>query len=102
MPSLSDALRQELERLLGPLAVAAGSADRWTLILALVGHGEDTIRDAALRAALDHLGALADLGGGDLESWDGIEALLSSSATAMDALQDLGKATGDPALGARL
>jgi hypothetical protein len=102
MPSLSDALRQELERLLGPLAVAAGSADRWTLILALVGHGEDTIRDAGLRSALDHLGALADLPDSDLESWDGIEALLTSSATAMDALHDLGKAGGDPALRARL
>jgi len=102
MPSLSDALRQELERLLGPLANAAGSADRWILVLALVGHGEDTVRDAGLRAALDRLGALANLADGDLESWEGIETLLRSSATAMDALDDLGKAGGDPALRARL
>jgi hypothetical protein len=102
MPSLSDALRQEIERLLGPLASAAGSADRWALVLALVGHGEDTVRDAGLRTALDRLGALADLAESDLESWDGIEALLRSSATAMEALHDLGQAGGDPALRARL
>jgi hypothetical protein len=102
MPSLSDALRQELERLLSPLATAAGSADRWALVLALIGHRDDVVRDAGLRTALDRLGALADLPDTDLETWEGIEALLRSSATAMDAVQNLGRAGGDPALRARL
>jgi hypothetical protein len=38
MPSLASSLRQELTRLLEPLTTAAGSADRWALVLALVGH----------------------------------------------------------------
>src|SRR5262245_37818939 len=95
-------LRQELGRLFEPLVVAAGSAERWPLVLALVGHTADAAGDPGLRAALDDLAALAALGDVDVESWEGIEALLRSSSRAMDALRELERAASNPALAGRL
>src|SRR5215213_3533205 len=79
MPSLATSLRQELTRLLEPLTTAAGSPDRWALVLALIGHGQ----------------AASDAG---LESFDGIEALLTKSAHAVDTLRQLENAASTPAL----
>ena len=102
MPSLAAALKQELARLCEPLVVAAGSAERWLLVLALVGHTADTAGDPGLRAALDDLGALAALGDVGVETWEGIEAILTSSSRAMYALHELQHAANNPALADRL
>jgi hypothetical protein len=102
MSSLATALRQELARLLEPLIVAAGSAERWPLVLALVGHTADVAGNPALRAALDDLGALANLHDLDVETWDGIQAILTAAARATKALHEIEHAASDPALGERL
>jgi hypothetical protein len=102
MPTLATALRQELERLLEPLVSAAGSAERWPLVLALVGHTADAAGDPGLRAALDDLATLAELGDLSIETWDGIESVLAASARAVRALRELEHAASNPALGARL
>jgi hypothetical protein len=102
MPSLATALGQELARLLEPLIVAAGSAERWPLVLALIGHTADVAGNPGLRAALDDLGALANLGDVDVETWDGIDAILSAAARATRALHEIEHAADDPALGERL
>src|SRR4051812_15341297 len=93
MSSFATALRQELARLLAPLANATGSADRWDLILALVGRSANG--DTGLRTALDQLGGLAALGGADPDSWDGIDAALSASGNAMSALEQLEHASSN-------
>src|SRR5690349_1810904 len=101
MPALGDTLEQELTRLLAPLANAAGSADRWALLLALVG--QSGAGDAGLRAALDQIGGLAAaVNNGAIDDWDGIETLLAHSADATRALGAIGSAASDPALKARL
>src|SRR3954468_20260158 len=97
MPSLATSLRQELTRLLEPLTTAAGSPDRWALVLALIGHGQ-AASDPGLKAALDAVAQLATLGDADLESFDGIEALLTKSAHAVDTLRQLENAASTPAL----
>ena len=102
MSSLVTALGQELERLLEPLIVAAGSSERWPLVLALVGHTADVASNPGLRAALDNLGALANLGDVDVETWDGIEAILGAASRATHALHEIEHAADDPALGERL
>jgi hypothetical protein len=102
MPSLATALGQELARLLEPLIVAAGSAERWPVVLALVGHTADVAGNPALRAALDDLGTLANLGDVDLETWDGIEAILNRASRATHALHEIERAADDPALAERL
>src|SRR3954454_18418205 len=100
MPSFSDTLEQELQRLLAPLANATGSADRWALILALVG--QNGTNDAGLRTALDQLGAAAKALSNGNPGWDGIEDLLGQSASAVNALEAVGNAATDPAVKARL
>ncbi len=95
-------MSQELAQVLEPLVMAAGSGQRWPLVLELVGHGSDLLGNAGLRTALDELGALADLDAADLETWDGIAALLTKAAGAMQALHDLEHAADDPALAQRL
>jgi hypothetical protein len=102
MPSLATALGQGLARLLEPLIVAAGSAERWPLVLALVGHTADVAGNPGLRAALDDLGALANLGDVDVETWQGVDAILSAAARATHALHEIEHAADDPALGERL
>src|SRR3954466_14706513 len=97
MPSLATSLRQELARLLEPLSTAAGSADRWALVLALVGQGS-AATDPGLKAALDSVGQLATLGNADLDSFAGIEALLAKTAGAVDALRQLENAASTPAV----
>lgn len=96
MPSLSSSLRQEYTRLLAPLATAAGSADRWALLLELVGR-PDAARDPAVKAALDQLSALADLGDIDLDSWAGLEALLAKGGQALGAVRQLDDLASAPA-----
>lgn len=102
MPSLVTVMGQELARLLEPLVSAASAPERWPLVLDLIGHTPDTLGNTGLRNALDELGALAKLDGADLETWDGIAALLSASSHAMQALHDLEHAVDDPALAGRL
>jgi len=102
MPSLAAALGQELARLFEPLVVAARSRERWPLVLALVGHTADAVDDPGLRTALDDLASLVALGDVDVESWEGIEALLTSSSRAMNALRELERAVSNPALAGRL
>src|SRR5262249_43313324 len=87
MPSFSTPLRTELARLLAPLANATGSADRWNVILALVGR--EVNGDAGLKTALDALGGLAKLGDGVEDGWGGIEAVLTASGNALGALDQI-------------
>jgi len=102
MPSLAAGLRQELARLFEPLVVAAGSRERWPLVLALVGHTADAADDPGLRAALDDLATLAALGNVSIETWEGVETILTSSSRAMHALHELERAASNPALAGRL
>ncbi len=102
MPSLTNALQRELARLFEPLVVAAGSAERWPLVLALVGHTADVAGDPGLRAALDDLSALAALGDANVETWEGIESILTASARAVRALRELERTANDPALASRV
>ena len=97
MPALGTALRQELERLLEPLVSAAGSAERWPLVLALIGREADAAQDPGLQAALDDLAALAALEDVSVQTWEGIEELLTASSQAMGALRELEQAASDPA-----
>ncbi|MBE2315695.1 hypothetical protein DVA67_006895 [Solirubrobacter sp. CPCC 204708] len=96
MTALSTSLRQELTRLLEPLVAASGSPDRWAQLLSLVGRPE-AARTPAVTAALDQLSTLADLDGLDLESWDGLEAILARSGQALGAVRQLDAVTGAPA-----
>jgi hypothetical protein len=102
MSSLAAALRQELARLLEPLVVAAGSAERWSLVLSLVGHTADAAANPGLRAALDDLGALANLDDVNVETLEGIQAILGAAAAATRALHEIERTANDPALGERL
>src|SRR3954454_4741359 len=97
MSSLVTSLRQELTRLLDPLSTAAGSADRWALVLALVGQGS-AAADPGLKAALDSVAQLAKLGDADLDSFAGVESLLTTTAHAVDALRQLENAASTPAI----
>src|SRR5262249_40426442 len=56
----------------------------------------------ALRAALDDLGALANLGAVNVETWDGIDTILNAAARATRALHEIEHAASDPALAERL
>src|SRR5688572_29652817 len=96
MTPLATSLRQEIARLLEPLVAAAGSADRWALLLELVGR-PDAARNPAIKAALDQLASLADLDDVDLESWDGIQALLIKSRQTLGAVRRLDQVAGAPA-----
>ena len=72
-------------------------------MLALVGHTADVAGNPGLRAALDDLGRLANARRDvDVETWDGIEAILRAASGATHALHEIEHAADDPALGERL
>ena len=96
MTTLATSLRQDLARLLEPLVTAAGSADRWALLLSLVGEPE-AARNPAVKAALDQLATLADLDDLDLDSWDGLQAILAKGRQSFTAVRQLSQVTGAPA-----
>ncbi|MDA0171422.1 hypothetical protein OJ998_20145 [Solirubrobacter taibaiensis] len=97
MTTLATSLRQELARLLEPLVAAAGSADRWALLLSLVGEPE-AARNPAVKAALDQLSTLAtDLDDLDLDSWDGLQAILAKGRESYASVRQLSQISGAPA-----
>jgi hypothetical protein len=102
MTSLSHALRQELARLVDPLASAAESEHGWTLLLQLVGHTAETAERPELRTALQGLSGVAaqveQLDDASLTSWEGLQRVLDTGSAAMTALRELEAGVGDAAL----
>lgn len=99
---LPSRLRDELGRLLAPLAGAAtprGAAD----LLAALGRPDTSAEVRTELARLAGLAAdLAALGDAELASWEGLASLLALSRELMSALRGIEALVSDPDLGAQL
>jgi hypothetical protein len=104
--ALAAGVRDELSRLLEPVAAAAGSDERVGMLLDLVGQGAAAGGDPQVRAALEHLAdlarAIAAIDEAELQSWAGVERVLRAGRDAMQVAHDLEANAADPQLAARL
>src|SRR3954470_16525010 len=104
--SLAADLRDELSKLVEPLATAARVPDGGPLLLALVGQTADAADEPGLRTALDRLAqASADLMALDeasLGGWEGIARILQAADESIGAVRAVESAVQDPALASRL
>lgn len=89
--TLAGAIRDEIAKLLAPLAAAAAQPEGATLLLGAVGHADELGRDASLRAEIERLAGLAeDIAALDDEALGSLEGLSS----VLDLCRDLMAAVG--------
>ena len=102
--NLAGWLRNELIDLLAPLG-AAGTPAGFRALLASFGHTDRLAAHDPLRTALAQAAAsidqLTNLDPATLDTWSGVEQVLTAGAATIAAVRGVEKAITDPALGAR-